>query len=251
MDGRTPLDQNLYIANFVDNITKTWGGHIFKAGVFVNVSQRGAQTPVTFNGAFDFGTNANNPLDTGYAFGNAVLGVFNSYTEALSRPYEKVNINDVEWFLQDNWKVSKKLTIHVGLRFTLIEPMYEINGQASSFVPSLYDPKQAVHLIQLYAGRGQAGGRTGYWCDLPVPADRCNCAGLRNLVRWPGRSSAKQVLYRAASPIVLAWRLVHVSALRGILSAMERPRCAAALECLTTCRISNGCGCLRPRRQWS
>jgi hypothetical protein len=148
MDGRTPLNQNLYIANYVDNLTKTWGAHIFKAGVFVNRSQRGAQTPVTFNGAIDFGTNANNPLDSGYAFGNAILGVFNSYTEALSRPYERVNINDVEWFVQDNWKVSKKLTVDLGMRFSLIQPMYEINGQASSFVPGLYDPKQAVHLIQ-------------------------------------------------------------------------------------------------------
>ncbi len=147
MDGRTPLDQNLNIANFVDNITKIAGSHIIKAGVFINRSQRGAQVPITFNGAIDFGTNANNPLDSGYAFGNAALGVFNSYTEATSRPYEKVNINDVEWFVQDNWKVSKKLTIDAGIRFTLIEPMYEINGQASSFSPSLYDPKQAVHLI--------------------------------------------------------------------------------------------------------
>ena len=44
--------------------------------------------------------------------------------------------------------MSKRLTVDLGMRFTLIQPMYEINGQASSFVPGLYDPKQAVHLIQ-------------------------------------------------------------------------------------------------------
>ncbi len=148
MDGRTPLGQNLYIVNIVDNLTKIAGAHILKAGVFINRSQRGAQVPITFNGAIDFGTNANNPLDTGNAFGNAVLGVFNSYTEATSRPYERVDINDVEWFVQDNWKVSKRLTLDLGMRLTLIQPMYEINGQASSFVPGLYNPQQAVHLIQ-------------------------------------------------------------------------------------------------------
>lgn len=147
MDTRTPLNQNLWIVNIVDNLTKTWGSHIVKAGVFVNRSQRGAQVPVTFNGQFDFGTNANNPLDTGYAFGNALAGVFNSYTEASTRPYDRVNINDVEWFVQDNWKVSKRLTVELGMRFTLIDPMYEANGQISTFVPSMYNPAQAVHLI--------------------------------------------------------------------------------------------------------
>jgi hypothetical protein len=158
MDGRTPLDQNLFIVNIVDNLTRISGAHILKAGIFLNRSQRGAQVPITFNGAIDFAANANNPLDTGNAFGNAILGVFNSYTEATSRPYEKVDINDAEWFVQDNWRVSKRLTLDLGIRWTLIQPMYEINGQASSFVPSLYNPEQAVHLIQPVLSGGKRMG---------------------------------------------------------------------------------------------
>ena len=39
-----------------------------------------------FNGAFDFGRNVNNPLDTGYAYSNAAIGVFNTYNEPSARP---------------------------------------------------------------------------------------------------------------------------------------------------------------------
>jgi hypothetical protein len=32
-------------------------------------------------GSFNFGSSTNNPLDTGYGYANALLGVFQTYTE--------------------------------------------------------------------------------------------------------------------------------------------------------------------------
>ena len=58
-----------------------------------------------FNGAFDFGRNVNNPLDTGYAYSNAALGVFNTYYEPSDRPAPVHVARNIEWFAQDNWKV--------------------------------------------------------------------------------------------------------------------------------------------------
>ena len=56
-----------------------------KAGVFYNRNLRQAQQPVAFNATINFGRNVNNPLDTGYAFSNAMFGVFNQYQEATAQ----------------------------------------------------------------------------------------------------------------------------------------------------------------------
>jgi hypothetical protein len=126
-----------------------------KAGIFFNHNLRAAQLPALFNGTVNFGRNANNPLDSGYAFSNAAFGVFNNYQEATSRPDIGDNINSVEWFVQDSWRVSKRLTLELGMRFAHISPQTEENGGISGFVLSRFDPSKKVQLIQpaLVGGR--------------------------------------------------------------------------------------------------
>ncbi len=89
-DGRFPFYGTRYVADFGDNVSKTVGSHSLKAGIFVERMRQydgpWSGSSGTFAGAFDFGTNVNNPLNTGYAYSNAALGVFNSYTEASNRP---------------------------------------------------------------------------------------------------------------------------------------------------------------------
>src|SRR5437899_3206616 len=46
--------------------------------------------------------------------------------------------SNFEWFGQDNWKVSKKLTLEFGARWSLQGPWYEARGLGATFDPSAY-----------------------------------------------------------------------------------------------------------------
>ncbi len=147
IEGRFPLYTTHDIFTFTNNVSKTLGAHNLKAGFYLDRIWRNASDPVSFNGNFDFGRNVNNPLDTGYAYSNTALGVFNSYTEASSRPFGHFRLNTVEWFAQDNWKATSRLTLDIGVRFSIYQPIYERDNLVSTFVPSSYEAARRVQLI--------------------------------------------------------------------------------------------------------
>src|SRR6266404_3738809 len=59
---------------------------------------------------------------TGVAVANAALGLFDSYSEIGHRAYTIFRANMYEGFAQDSWKVSQKLHIDIGVRYTVITP---------------------------------------------------------------------------------------------------------------------------------
>ena len=63
----------------------------------------------TNNGSFDFSKDVNNPYNTNYAYATAILGYFRTYTESSSRPGPDMRSWLGEFYLQDNWRVTKKL----------------------------------------------------------------------------------------------------------------------------------------------
>lgn len=101
-----------------------------------------------FNGSADFARNVNNPLETNWAYSNAALGVLNSYSEASSRPLMQARVNITEFFLQDNWKLRRRLTLDYGIRFYWVPPIFDKENLMTGFVPSRFDAAKAVKLIQ-------------------------------------------------------------------------------------------------------
>lgn len=159
-DGRFPFNGARNVFNISDNVNKIIGAHTLKAGFFLErLRQRDGPWANNFTGNFDFGRNVNNPLDTGYAFSNAVLGVFNSYTEASARPVSKIYSRGFDWFVQDTWKITKKLTLDFGMRFAWFEPFWNYNNQLAGFVPSRYDPTKKVQLIRPALNNGVRSGQ--------------------------------------------------------------------------------------------
>ncbi|MCL4401713.1 MAG: hypothetical protein M1436_03480 [Acidobacteria bacterium] len=147
VESRFPNTQEHKSFSLSNNLTKTLTAHTVKAGLYVDRFWR-LQTPNTdFNGTYDFGTSTNNPLNTGYAYSNALIGVFDSYVESSIRRDAHMLVSNVEWFVQDNWKLSRRLTLDYGVRFYWLQPIYEADGYLSGFVPDRYDPARQVRLI--------------------------------------------------------------------------------------------------------
>ena len=148
IEGRTPKVAFKEYASIADTLTKTHGAHTFKAGIYADRLWNNSRIASNFNGTFDFGRNANNPLDTGYAYANAVLGIYSTYSEASTQPYTHERERGVEWFVQDSWKLTRRLNIDYGVRFSLVKAPWERDNFLSSFDLSTYNSSQRVRLIQ-------------------------------------------------------------------------------------------------------
>src|SRR6266850_1951905 len=139
IEQRFPFFGTNNIWNWSDNLSKISGAHNMKLGIYVEKTTRNAARGSAFNGTFNFNRDTNNPLETNYAYSNALLGTVQSYTEANNHPEGHARYFNVEWFAQDTWKVTRRFTIDAGFRFYYIKPTYSANDKLAAFDLAAYD----------------------------------------------------------------------------------------------------------------
>ena len=117
------------------SLTKVAGRHTMKTGFYNTHSFKAEQTSNNAFGTLNFSNDTSNPLDTSFGFANAALGIFSSYAQASKFVEGSYIYNNTEGYIQDNWKVNRKLTLDYGVRLVHQQPQYDTLGQASNFLP--------------------------------------------------------------------------------------------------------------------
>jgi hypothetical protein len=121
------------------SLTKVAGRHTMKFGFYLNHSYKAQNTGAGggassgFQGAVSYANDTNNPLDTGFGYANALLGIFSNYTQSSRFVEGSFLYNNIDWYAQDNWRVNSRLTLDYGLRFVHQQPQYDQYQQSSNF----------------------------------------------------------------------------------------------------------------------
>jgi hypothetical protein len=145
-DGRFPLRGADTVINFSDNVTWNRGKHTFKAGFNAERNRNYEGATANFGGTFAFARDVNNPIDSNYAYSNALLGNFQNYTEASTRPSTEARKTILGWFVQDTFKATRRLTIDYGMRFNYFTQWRHHTKKAAALALERYSASKSPQL---------------------------------------------------------------------------------------------------------
>ena len=145
---RGPFTNENITYDVIANLTKIWGGHASKFGVYYQHSYKAQSNFSSFNGRVSFIDDASNPYDTGFSYANAATGVFRTYTQANMFALPEYVYSNYEAYAQDNWKVTPRLTLDYGVRFYYLTPQWDQTLQVSTFLPDEWSAANAPRLYQ-------------------------------------------------------------------------------------------------------
>jgi hypothetical protein len=147
-ENRYPFFATNPVHAFSGNLTHVRGAHNMKAGITYERTARPAQRVAEFNGNYSFAGNNANPLNANLGWANALLGNLDQYQEANTHPFAEGRFNQVEFYVQDNWRVSRRVTLDAGIRFVHMGPAYVEDQQLGYFDAGTWSQAKAPLLFQ-------------------------------------------------------------------------------------------------------
>ena len=116
-----------------DDFSRVIGNHSLKTGAYFWRARKNQTAPPQLNGAFTFSNLA-----------GLVAGNFASYTEGSSIPQIQARFLQFETYVQDDWTVSRRLTVNLGLRWQYMPPISSWPNNTAFFDPTRYDQAKAA-----------------------------------------------------------------------------------------------------------
>jgi hypothetical protein len=144
--NEAPFNNNQDLFVFKDDYSAVFGKHFFKAGVLVSTNKKNEDT--TGNGSSEnwnfWGTGAGLNgwnSSTGNILADFLLKDMTfGFTEYSGSRNVPQRWHDLEFYVADSWKVSPKVTVDYGVRWSMLFNYYLKDNSMTSFVPSMFNP---------------------------------------------------------------------------------------------------------------
>jgi hypothetical protein len=132
----TASDFNTSVSEVADSLSWVKGRHSLKMGIDWRWERLDVIQPPFPTGNFVFSnlfSDQPGTANTGTPLASFLLGQVQTFSIDLQQSQIQERARFQEYFIQDDWRVSDRLTISPGLRYTLNFPSTEINGQTAVF----------------------------------------------------------------------------------------------------------------------
>lgn len=124
------------ITEFLDTFSLTRRRHTIKFGFDIRREALDILNPPNPTGSFAFtttGSNSSAVAGSGNALASLLLGQVNAFTIDIQKQVIQPRAHIAEFFVGDDWKVSPRLTLNIGTRYTLNFPSTEVHDQGAVF----------------------------------------------------------------------------------------------------------------------
>jgi len=119
-----------------DNITKIVGRHNLTFGAYFAAGQKNELSSLQVSGSLNF--DPSSTVSTGNAFADLLTGRIASFSQGSNQVkfYNRYKI--VEPYFQDDWRVTDRLTLNLGVRVSLLGTYREKYKRAYNWDPAVY-----------------------------------------------------------------------------------------------------------------
>jgi len=125
--------ENIYAGS--ETLTWTKGKHTWKFGARLAELQENSIYVTDGNGFFDFDTF--NPVATGFDLADFLVGAPDAFFE-FAKAHNNEHQKTLSAFGQDEWKVTPRFVLTLGLRYEYTTPETDTQGRTYSFIPGLH-----------------------------------------------------------------------------------------------------------------
>jgi hypothetical protein len=198
-NGPFSIDNQVYQA--VDNFSWIHGKHSFRFGGdwrynrFLQIGNEFARGRFTFNGSF---TGNGNTLAGGYTGADLLMGYTSVIESAVALAKSDFRNNELGFYIDDTYKVTPRLTINLGLRYELAQPLLDKFGLQPNFqlrqaLPGIAnEPDPNKHPVLVRTGSGNFYDGLDFRYTGPIQVARDGRLGDR-MIRTDGNNFAPRL----------------------------------------------------------